>query len=481
MYRSPVNEIQIKGFKTDGNVDVVMVGASDVYRFYYPYQAWKDAGITSYNYATPFGRLDLLKYYLEDIRSKNNQAELYVISVRTIFFMTDEIIEPTLRYWSDAISPTSLTRFKGINSYLFSRDVDISTLPSYYFDIIKYHSNKDALSSETNWSNLKGENLLYYTKGFSPGDNCEPFSKPTWNDNRIALNKRQSDALNAILDYCDKEKMNVLFTCCPISPLKEEIGIINTCGDIIEKRGYHFLNFNRYIDEIGLDFNTDYSDRNHANVLGAEKYTRFLVDYLKTNYSLTDHRGDPKYSHWDKEYENHKSYIDDHIHTATTIVDSIAEGKQIGANLKQKTDFYEWLSKIRNQNFTVIVRVNDIPETSSTDSHLYHFLSEFSLQPSKDHYIGLWNERSIICETYDNTSVESELSVPGGQARHKCKVSVDTGKIIIGNVDYTIADSNIQIVVYDNHYRNVVDNVALLIDPDGSVSLYRPKASVKKG
>ena len=475
LYRGPVNSVHIKGFKNHSNVDVVMVGGSDWIRYYYPFQAWNDAGITSYNYANHASRLDMLKYYLEDIRTKNHDAKLYVVSVRTITMLTEDVYEPGLRNWSDAISPTSFTRIKGISNYLFSREVDYNTLPSFYFDIIKYHSNKEAPSSEKNWNDLKGNNLMNDTNGFDPSASVEPFSKPVWGENRISLSKRQSDALYRILDYCDKEKMNVLFTCCPLYFFDEEVGVINTCEDIIKSRGYKFLNFNRYIDEMELDYNTDFMDRNHVNLLGADKFTRFFVDYLKTNYTLTDHRGDSEYSRWDTVYEEYIPYMKSVKDNTVGNVNKLTKGKEIGDGLKKQTDFYEWLSQICNNNFTVIIKIKDIPEFDSTGTPMHYFFKQYSINPQEKHYIGLWNEKAALCLSHNDMFHEEEIGISVGLGRDLCKISIDTGEIFVGNVNYTIDNSNIQVLVYNNHYKNIVDNVTLLIDPDGSVSLYRPK------
>ena len=88
---------------------------------------------------------------------------------------------------------------------------------------------------------------------------------------------------------------------------------------LIEENGYPFLDMNRHLDDIGLEFDTDIRDYGtHTNVLGAEKITNYFENYIKENYIdtgialTTDHRGDSKYSSWDNAY---RQYIDE-IETA---------------------------------------------------------------------------------------------------------------------------------------------------------------------
>lgn len=49
---------------------------------------------------------------------------------------------------------------------------------------------------------------------------------------------------------------------------------------------------------MGIDPTTDFYDNNHTNILGAEKYTRFLANYIDAEYDLPDRSLDPAYAQW---------------------------------------------------------------------------------------------------------------------------------------------------------------------------------------
>lgn len=78
-----VSRENIVGFKNQTNIDVVLCGGSNIFRYYQPMEAWHQKGYTSYNYATSSARADLLKEYLEESRL-TNEATLYVCDIRTI-------------------------------------------------------------------------------------------------------------------------------------------------------------------------------------------------------------------------------------------------------------------------------------------------------------------------------------------------------------------------------------------------------------
>ena len=44
-----------------------------------------------------------------------------------------------------------------------------------------------------------------------------------------------------------------------------------------------------------LNFDTDFYNENHVNIFGADKYTDFLIAYLKEHYNLPDRRKDKEW------------------------------------------------------------------------------------------------------------------------------------------------------------------------------------------
>ena len=464
----------IQGFKNQGEVDVVMVGGSTLLRFYNPLQAYKETGITSYNYATSSAKFDILKEYIEDSR-KTNEAELYVINVRTIALLSQEVDEPSLRNWSDSLEPTSLVRAQGISDFVYSRDWDIKKLPAFYFDIIKYHSNIDALSSDKQWSFMNLRNIYNVDKGFAPNVSNVPFTRKDWGESRSQLSEQQQKALNDILDYCDKENIQVLFVCCPYIFSETDEGIINTCGDIIRDRGYDYINFNQYYDEIGIDFDTNFSDVNHVNYLGSIKYTHYLINYISNNYQLVDHRGDPKYSQWDLDYETFLPKMKEMEANLTTIISDQKEARNIGETLDKEQDYYQWYEKIKSKNYSVVIRINSFPEEISLNNPLLTLFKDYSIDISKEHYIGIWNAEKPIISTSDELNAESNIGVGGGRPTEACKISLESQVINVGGIDYIASGSPIQVVVYDNNYQSVIDNVNIIINSDDSVVLCRPQ------
>lgn len=461
----------IQGFKNRNDIDVVLLGGSTALRYYNPLQAWKEKGITAYNYATSWGKFDLLKDYIEDSR-KTNEAQLYVVNVRTIALLTPELHEQSLRNWSDSLDPTSLVRVQGINDFVFPREWDYDSLPSFYFDIIKYHSNREALASESQWSFLDPGTIQNLDKGFAPYTENRLYNKLQWGDQRGKLSDLQNSALQKMLDYCDREKIQVLFVCCPFIYSDEDTGVINTCGDIISQRGYAYLNCNEHVDEMGIDYLTDFNDSNHVNYNGAVKYTRYLTEYMASHFDLTDHRGDPEYSQWDEDYEAFLPTMKKYETTVAARVKEKTRIRDLEKTLKEETDFYGWYSKIRDKYTTVIIRMKKIPKNLPSDNVMFHFMKEYSISPTGDSYVGIWTNKKAVVSKYNDLSAYAEIGSFMAQ-REKVSILAETGDIHIGEADYTIPNADIQIIVFNRTYNKVIDSIAVTVKGEHSVVMRR--------
>ena len=105
---------------------------------------------------------------------------------------------------------------------------------------------------------------------------------------------------------------------------------------------------------------------------------------------------------------------------------------------------------------------------------LYDFIKDYSIDTSKGTYIGIWNGDEVIVSSSNELNIETNIGVDGGRGTDVCSVSIEKGIISIGNKDYIANESPIQVVVYDNNYKKVVDNVNLCITKDNIVGIKRP-------
>ena len=91
-------------------------------------------------------------------------------------------------------------------------------------------------------------------------------------------------------ELCRKEGIHLLLVGTP-TPKNWDYRRHNGVSDYAAKKKLPFLDMNLLEKELNMDWDRDSRDEgDHLNTYGAEKVSRYLGDYLKANYGLTDHR-----------------------------------------------------------------------------------------------------------------------------------------------------------------------------------------------
>lgn len=255
-------------------LDVVFVGSSAAYAFFSPLRLYGQTGLTSALYATPNQSIPMIRYILEEGRRTQPDA-LYVIELRPMLASHEDNlrIAADLRRLTDNM-PWSLNRAQCIESLA----PDSDTL-SWHFDLAKYHDR---------WADIRPSDLRLRwgktdeTRGFPLDTHSEAVQANSWAavNAIIAPEAENETALRVLLDEVRDRNMNVLFVATPFSLSREQAKKYNATGQIIAEYGYDFTNMNRLTAELGLNFETDYSDFRHVNILGAIKCTDYIGSIL---------------------------------------------------------------------------------------------------------------------------------------------------------------------------------------------------------
>lgn len=305
-------------------LDVIFIGGSSTFVFWAPYEAWNDYGMVSYDLAANSMSPALLKGFVEEAL-KTQTPELLVIDLRALDvrdvhegFYTESYI----RNLTDALKYSS-TRSSAIRYALEYEQPEYTRDIAEYFDLCMYHSNWQSLDEDN--FRYAGNNVKHDFRGFGIVDvgyhkyfDRNDYSYVT---EELPLSEDTEQILRELLDYCRDKELNVLFTLNPFYQDSEETKArYNYVERIVEEYGYDFIDANDYYDEMEIDFSHDFYNRDHVNIYGALKFTKFLGSYIVGHYEIPDRRGDYRYDAWNNGYEywceavnEQKSVIDDYI------------------------------------------------------------------------------------------------------------------------------------------------------------------------
>lgn len=274
-------------------IDVVLLGASDVFCDFSPAYAYEQFQFTSYSYAVDSSPITLYKFQIDEIKRTQN-PKIIVVEINGALYDSSENLhkEENLRRYIDSI-PFSMNKCRTIFDL-----TPCDEWVNYFFPIIKYHrsniidpivSSKDILNiSKRGYSLLKG-NFTHTKKEISTNwinikndyscDDLEPESEKYLRD---------------LLEYCKTEEMdNIVFARFPhIIPSDDSYNYerfkrCNEAEKIIKSYGFDFINLERNSDLIGLDYENDFYNNDHLNIYGQQKFTEYFGNLLMNDYGIT--------------------------------------------------------------------------------------------------------------------------------------------------------------------------------------------------
>lgn len=292
------NRERIKGFYDEdkNSLDVVILGASEVYSDFAPGYAYEHSGVTSYLFATQANTILNYKSELKNILDRQD-PDLIVIELNGALYGNEETKELTaeanLRNYADNVPLDSIKI-----DWLKQNQPD--NVIEYLFPIIKYHGvwedfpdnmvyQKTIMQNRTRGYNyLKG--VLNET-GIFVNDSRSMNSMLPDIDDKEPLEPIAEKALRELLQYCKDEGLTdkVVFARFPhivVTRTYNRYLRNNTVADIVAEYGFDYINLERDFAVTGLDETTDFYNLDHLNVYGQKKFTAFFTDYLTEHYGV---------------------------------------------------------------------------------------------------------------------------------------------------------------------------------------------------
>ena len=327
------NRERVKGFyaEKDNSLDVVLIGASEVYSDFAPGLAYQNYGFTSYLNATQSNSILTTKTQLKELL-KHQNPKMILIELNSVVYASDEDVvkEANIRNYIDNV-PLNGNKLDFIGGYASPDEA-----AEYVFPIIKYHDT---------WKNIE-ENIPMISAIASGGFRGYNYLKGMKNETGIFVSKQRlmndavaelsegkeltalsENSLRELLQFCRDENLtNVAFVRFPHLVVRRtydrsERGI--TAGNIVREYGYDFLNFEQQCDQIGFDYEKDFYNLDHLNIYGQQKFTDYLCNILVNNYGVTpstlDDQGKKEWQDAVNYYNAYYGYSDAQIKKNNTV------------------------------------------------------------------------------------------------------------------------------------------------------------------
>lgn len=289
------NSLRIDGFYQEDadTLDVVFVGASDIYTSFIPGRAYDKYGFTSYLLASESITTEGVITAVKEIVRTQHPGRIVVEANAFLYGKPDnDKNQAHIHKFFDNL-PLSENKLEYIQ-----KNVPADEQAEYFFPLMKYHGTWTEYPARFNLmaSNIALQVRGYnYLKGFRSTTKILNTKKRCLNDKiaeedgKLPLDPTLKKRLLELLDYCDEQKLDVVFVRAPhfvTDQTYDRVKRSNQMADIVEEHGYHYYEIENVAYYLGINSKNFFYNEDHMNIYGAMIFTDFLCECLTLGEKL---------------------------------------------------------------------------------------------------------------------------------------------------------------------------------------------------
>ncbi len=259
----------------ENSIEVLFLGPSQMFCGIDSQKLTEEYGIQSYDFGASSQNLTITYYYLQEAL-KTQKPELILVEVCEIF-EDDSMIDESVLAWNYSPTHFSIEKWKSLHRVL---DGDLKRVISYSFPLLQYHGA---------WKEVKMKDLTYIfsdkrnrSRGYLARDRVWRQEIDFLAEDEGAEKQVSEDSMRAIDDIvnlCNKNGIQVIFFKVPVANWTRNDSKITK--EYMNRLGLEYVDLNDYLDEIRIDGETDFYNKEHLNSSGAAKTTDFMAKWLK--------------------------------------------------------------------------------------------------------------------------------------------------------------------------------------------------------
>lgn len=270
--------------------DVIIIGDCEVYENISPITLWEEYGITSYIR----GSAQMLvwhSYYILEETLKYEKPDVVIFNVLAMKYNEPQS-EAYNRMFLDGMKWSS-TKLKAIKVSMTEEETTLS----YLAPIFRFHSRWDELTEE-DFKYMFGvpkvsHNGYLMRCDIKPLERLPALRNPEFTD----FGENAYAYLDKITSLCKENDIELLLIKSPSVYPHWYDEWDQQIVDYAARNGLQYVNTLKLQSTIGIDMTTDTYDAGlHLNLYGAEKFSKWLGQYLQDTYNVADHRNDPDLS-----------------------------------------------------------------------------------------------------------------------------------------------------------------------------------------
>lgn len=417
----------------ENSIDVLFLGTSNMFHTINPIVLYESTGITSFDFGSSAQSLNMTEMYLEEALKTQSPEIVCVEVLQCRRDANNDLYEPGMR-WGFTYFPNTIDKYRRLYKQLHSVDAEYL---SYVVPLFRY---KDRWK-ELNKKDFDGTASGKYWKGCTVSRETVEvnYDSSYWEDSDWEIPESNIKSLDNIKHICEENGIELILFKSPTPSLWREV-YSQRVQEYADENGLVFIDYNKKLDELGIDVKTDFKDAGHVNVRGSVKITRDFGNYLKNNYELKDHRGGENNS-WDRA-EKEKMR------------------RENNSQLSSLADLDSFMTALSDEDYTVICCTagEDTWELTKKLERRYGVSSEYLVRCNGSNILfGNREEDFAWHDTMDGFDCAFGY-------RSGTEDAAESVYIYVDGVDYTAVQHGINIVVIDNQLGELVRAVGFDAD-----------------
>lgn len=434
----------------DNTIDVLFMGSSHMFVNANTSVLWDEYGIAGYNLGGSIQPFWNTYYYLKEAY-KTQSPSLIVLDVFTASTYKED-------YAKEENAVKNLFGLKLSKDKIEAVDASINedARADYYAQYPVYHKRYSELTKSdfvTDYKNdyvdancYKGETVFFASSPIPRPEEANVY------DTAIEpLSDKNEEYLRKIVSLAREHGSQIVFILTPYYVLPGEMPRINRVFEIADELSVPYINYNLMYDEMGVDFENDYSDGCHMAYWGSAKFTRNLVSFMNEHCELPDRRGQSGYESYAEMVRAYKRITADY-------------------DIGRQKDCNNAISLLADDGYlTIVSAMGNYYEASNYEDVRNALLSKGIDIGSAgtDAICALDNGNCVFSEGI-NEEYFWKIAASRFDTVSITKKAAGTPVISVNTTDYSDMDNGIEIFVYDKKLARVACDICLAVE-DGSL------------
>ena len=278
------------------SLSYVVIGSSHAYCTVNPLAVWEESNIKGFVLATQQQPLRASYHYLVEVFKTQAPQVVFIEGYMGAAATSSDAV------LYDAVDPL---RFSFNKLQMIRSLVPREKQADFVFNLAKYHTRWSGLSADQMLEALKEPEDRY--KGFVPLENSYTgtnFPTEDFLKEPPSMPQESLSALNDILALCRKYSARLVLLIAPYDP-SVKINSSAIAAELLwaKENSVDAWDYSRRLEEVGIDPDADYYDKEHLDCSGADKVSKDIAERLLSLGIQPEEHGDEK---WDSDYKHYQ-------------------------------------------------------------------------------------------------------------------------------------------------------------------------------